>query len=60
MDDIQDADIGTEDYEISLRAERAGEGEGRTYTITYRVTDDSDNSVEVSVTVTVPHDMDKK
>jgi len=59
VDDIQGADIGTEDYEILLRAERAGNGDGRTYTITYTVTDASGNSTIVSVTVIVPHDHGK-
>jgi pimeloyl-ACP methyl ester carboxylesterase len=53
--DIQDADIGNEDYNISLRAERQGKGDGRIYTITYEATDDSGNSATASATVTVPH-----
>jgi hypothetical protein len=56
-DDIQ-ADIGTEDYEFQLRAERAGTGDGRVYTITYTVTDASGNSESAIATVVVPHDMD--
>ncbi|NOQ33611.1 MAG: HYR domain-containing protein [Methanosarcinales archaeon] len=55
VDDIQ-AEIGTEDYEFQLRAERAGKGDGRTYTITYTVTDASGNSADASATVVVPHD----
>lgn len=53
--DIQDADIGTEDYNISLRAERQGKGHGRIYTITYEATDASGNNATASATVTVPH-----
>jgi streptogramin lyase len=57
--DIQDEEIGTEDYSILLRAERDGNSNGRTYIITYRATDDSGNSSTASVTVTVPHDQEK-
>jgi len=53
--DIQDADIGTEDYNISLRAERSGGGDGRIYTITYKTTDYAGNTTSASATVTVPH-----
>jgi hypothetical protein len=59
-DDIQDAEIGTLDTSISLRAERSGSGTGRIYTITYRATDEAGNSSEQSVQVTVPHDIGKK
>ncbi|MCH7909570.1 MAG: alpha/beta hydrolase fold domain-containing protein [Candidatus Hydrogenedentes bacterium] len=54
--DIQNADIGTADFDVSLRAERRGNGDGRVYTLTYRATDASGNWVEESVTVDVPHD----
>jgi hypothetical protein len=54
--DIQNAEIGTEDYNISLRAERQGKGNGRIYTITCTATDASGNSSSTSTTVTVPHD----
>jgi hypothetical protein len=57
VDDIQGTEIGTEDYEFQLRAERAGKGDGRVYTITYAVTDASGNSANASATVAVPHDM---
>ena len=59
VDDIQDADIGFEDYEFQLRAERAGSGDGRTYTITYTVTDASGNSATAIAEVIVPHDQGK-
>jgi len=58
VNDIQGAEIGTEDYEFQLRAERAGKGDGRVYTITYTVTDASGNSASASATVVVPHDME--
>ncbi|MCP4594169.1 MAG: hypothetical protein GY842_25855, partial [bacterium] len=54
--DIQDADLDTDDREVRLRAERAGDGPGRIYTLTYRATDHVGNSVEESVEVSVPHD----
>ena len=54
--DIQDEEIGTEDYSILLRAERNGNSDGRTYIITYQATDDSGNSSTANATVTVPHD----
>ena len=57
INDIQGADISTEDYEFPLRAERAGKGDGRVYTITYTVTDKSGNSASASATVVVPLDM---
>ena len=58
VSDIQGANLGTEDYEFQLRAERAGAGDGRVYTITYTVTDASGNSASASATVVVPHNMD--
>jgi len=59
VNDIQGADIGTQDYCFSLRAERAGSGNGRIYTITYTVTDAAENSANAEATVTVPHDQRK-
>jgi hypothetical protein len=47
------ADIGTDDRDFQLRAERAG-GATRVYEITYSATDDSGNTTEVTVEVTVP------
>ena len=43
-DDIQDASIGTPDFQVLLRAERDGNGPGRTYTITYQALDHSGNA----------------
>ncbi|MDW7772330.1 MAG: GEVED domain-containing protein [Desulfobulbaceae bacterium] len=58
VNDIQDAATGTEDYAISLRAERDGEGTRREYTITYMVKDSSDNTAAASAVVTVPLDQE--
>jgi len=60
VNDIQGADVGTEDYAFSLRAEAAGGGDGRIYTITYTVTDTCGNSATAIVTVIVPHDQGKE
>jgi hypothetical protein len=53
--DIQ-ADIGTADFSLLLRAERDGRANGRTYTITYEVEDASGNTASAQATVLVPHD----
>jgi hypothetical protein len=55
--DIQDASIGTPDFQVLLRAERDGNGPGRTYTIAYRAVDHSGNTAGASAQVAVPHDM---
>jgi len=52
--DIQQADLGTDDRQVLLRAERGGTGPGRTYTVTYEARDAAGNTVQVSVDVTVP------
>lgn len=58
--DIQDAQIGTDDRQFSLAAERAGNNlAGRVYTVTYSATDASGNKATASATVTVPHDQGK-
>ena len=54
INDIQDADIGTADYEIALRAERKGAGIGRQYTVSYMAIDSSGNTATASATVAVP------
>ncbi len=56
VDDIQDADLGTDDRQVSLRAERSGGGDGRVYTLTYRVTDGGGNQTDAEAKVYVPHD----
>jgi hypothetical protein len=55
-DDIQDTDIGTDDREVYLRAERSGSGDGRVYTLTYRVTDAAGLMTYAEARVYVPHD----
>ncbi len=55
-DDIQGADIGTDDYSIFLKAESSDDY--RLYIITYTATDYAGNSASASATVTVPHKMD--
>jgi len=55
-DDIQGDDIGSDDRDVMLRAERAGGGNGRVYTLTYLVTDGSGNQTEAEAKVYVPHD----
>lgn len=57
VNDIQGAEIGTEDYGFQLRAERMGGGDGRVYTVTYQATDGSGNPATAAATVEVPHDM---
>ena len=54
--DIQGADIGSDDRNVMLRAERSGGGNGRVYTLTYLVTDRSGNETEAEAKVYVPHD----
>ena len=54
--DIQDANVGTDDRSFSVRAERAGNGGDRVYTATYEASDALGNTTEASATVTVPHD----
>ena len=56
VDDIQEADIGTDDRQFLLRAERAGNGSGRIYTAIYNVTDASGNSTNGVTEILVPHD----
>ena len=58
--DIAEAELGTDDREFELRAERKGSGTGRTYSITYSGTDASGNKALATATVVVPHDQGKK
>jgi hypothetical protein len=53
--DIQDADFGTPDSVVSLRAERDGRQDGRVYTATFEVTDCSGNTAQTTCDVFVPH-----
>lgn len=54
-DDVQGAELGTDDREFQLRSERSGLGDGRAYVITYGATDAGGNESEKRmVTVSVP------
>jgi hypothetical protein len=55
IDDIQQAAIGTSDFNFRLRAERAGSGDGRVYTFTYTATDACGLSTAAAANVLVPH-----
>ena len=58
--DIQGAQLGTDDRSFSLAAKRAGNNmAGRIYTVTYSATDASGNKATASAIVTVPHDQGK-
>ncbi len=58
--DIQEAQLQTDDRSFSLAAKRAGNNQaGRIYTVTYSATDASGNKATASATVTVPHDQGK-
>ncbi len=54
--DIQGANLGTDDRTFFLRAERSGTGSGRIYTITYQAMDALGNTTSATSQVTVPHD----
>jgi hypothetical protein len=56
VDDIQEAELGTEDLVLLLRAERAGNGSGRIYAASYTASDASGNSSPGVVQILVPHD----
>ncbi len=56
INDIQDAEPGTPDFDFKLRAERAGGGNGRIYTAVYTATDGSANSNSSAGHAVVPHD----
>jgi hypothetical protein len=56
VDDIQGAEVGTNDRTFLLRAERMGRGSGRIYTATYNTTDASGNYTDGVVEILVPHD----
>lgn len=55
-DDIQEADLGTDDRHVLLRAERKGNGHGRIYTLVYKITDGDGNRTRAVARVRVPHD----
>jgi hypothetical protein len=56
INDIQEADIGTADFNFKLRAERSGTRDARTYTVMYTAKDLSGNSSNALSFVNVPHD----
>jgi hypothetical protein len=56
VNDIQEADVETADFQFKLRAERAGGGDGRIYTAVYTATDGAGNSATEAGFVVVPHD----
>lgn len=59
VNDIQGANIGSDDRNVLLRAERKGNGNGRVYTLTYRVKEgdgDDSNETDAEAIVHVPHD----
>ncbi len=53
--DIREAEPGTDDRRLLLRAERSGSGDGRRYEMTYRVTDAAGNARLITLEVLVPH-----
>lgn|GEM_PF-3495826 len=59
INDIQDAMVGTPDYQFKVRRERSGSGTGRIYTATYKVVDGAGFSVTESATITVPLSLGK-
>jgi hypothetical protein len=54
--DIQDAEIGTSDTIVRLRAERSGDGLGRVYSLIYVARDVSGNTTSALAILMVPHD----
>jgi len=57
INDIQNAEVGTADLELRLRAERAGGGNGRVYTATYTASDGMGNTSSATGYASVPHDL---
>ncbi len=54
--DIQGADIGTDDVQVLLRSERSGHArDGRVYTLCYQASDCVGNTADACVEVLVPH-----
>lgn len=53
-DDVQDAQLGTADEDVVLRAERMGGGDGREYTLAYKARDGAGNVARATVVVRVP------
>lgn len=57
--DVQNAEIGTDDRSFSVRAERLGSGSGRIYTVKYEARDAAGNVATITKQVVVPHDQRK-
>ncbi len=55
--DVQGANLGTDDRQFLVRAERSGLGTGRVYTVTYEAADASGNTTRQQATVTVPNNL---
>jgi len=55
--DVREAQTGTADFLLSLRAERDRNSNGRTYTLSYEATDASGNISGKGVVAFVPHDI---
>jgi hypothetical protein len=53
-EDIVDAEIGSDDRELKLRAARGAEGEARVYMITYQASDYAGNTTTRTTAVLVP------
>ena len=53
IDDVRGADVGTDDLEVWLRAERSGKGSGRLYTLRYAAVDAAGNAGAADVVVPV-------
>ena len=58
--DVQGADVGTDDRKFQVRAERKGNGDGRIYTVRYQAEDDSGNTTPAEGTVSVAKSQGKK
>ena len=56
VNDIQNADVGSADFDLELRAERDETGGGRVYSLTYAVTDANGHVVSAVDRVFVPRD----
>ncbi|MFT5658445.1 MAG: hypothetical protein ACI9KN_001726 [Gammaproteobacteria bacterium] len=56
VNDIQNANVGTQDVLFDVRAERAGGGNGRDYSVEYVAEDDDGNVAADMAKVTVAHD----
>ena len=56
LNDIQDAAVGSADFDLELRAERDSDGAGRHYEVAYVATDCFGSAAAASATILVPHD----